>query len=289
MRIKKYSSKTWETKYPDFHLFKKEYANPDELHTHDFIEIVLVTKGTAKETVNGENYLLKRGDMLIMDYGCKHSVLPVENLSYFNLLIYPRLTEENRLFFQKAFLDLTSEVVKALPADKKHEKVTFVGAEKLRMEKLLNQLLSEQAGNLPLNDIMKESYMISLLVEIRRKQVIGQNVAIGNFEEVLLYINNNLERDFTASDCAKKFSYNASYFSRMFKKKVGRTLREYLFIKRMEKAAALLIHTEKKIEDIITEVGYESRSSFFRNFYRIYKMTPSEYRKKHKGKEVDEG
>ncbi len=279
MGIKKYSSKTWEKKYPDFHLFKKEHANPDELHTHDFIEIVLVTKGTAKEMVNGEKYLLKHGDMLIMDYGCEHSVLPIENFSYVNLLIYPKLIEENRLFFQKAFLDLTAEVIKALPKDKRHEKVSFVGAEKGRIEKLLNQLLSEQSGNLPLNDIMKESYMISLLVEIRRKQVVGQNVSIGDFDEVLLYINNNLEREFTASDCAKKFSYNPSYFSRMFKKKTGITLREYIFKKRMEKAAALLIHTDKKIEDIIAEVGYESRSSFFRNFYRVYNMTPSEYRK----------
>ena len=68
MIIKKYSSDTWKKKgFPDFHIFKRVNALSDDEHIHDFIEIVYMLGGDAKEIINSVEYELKAGDMLIMD------------------------------------------------------------------------------------------------------------------------------------------------------------------------------------------------------------------------------
>ena len=129
---------------------------------------------------------------------------------------------------------------------------------------------------------MKESYMISLLVEVRRKQSENFDKRLESFDEILLYIDNNILEKISMEDFARKFFYNSTYFSRLFKRKTGESFKSYVYRKRMEKGANLLITSDHAIEEIINLLGYESRSSFFRNFYKIYSMPPTEYRLKHK-------
>ena len=202
-----------------------------------------------------------------------------------NILVYPNIHETTRIFFQKSFLDLTEQVITALPVGKKHERVTFFGKERNRIEKLLEDLLTEQTEKRNLSDIMKESYMISLLVEIRRKQSENCDKKLESFDEILLYIDNNILEKISLEDFARKFFYNPTYFSRLFKRKTGVSFKAYVYRKRMEKAANLLLASEYSIEEIISLLGYESRSSFFRNFYKIYGVTPSEYRLEHKAED----
>ena len=144
MLIKKYSSDTWKKKgFPDFHIFKRVNALSDEQHVHDFIEIVYILGGKAKEIINGIEYDMNRGDMLIMDYGCHHTVVAIDKLSYINILIYPDILEGSRVFFQKSFSELTEQVISELPTAQKHKKVSFVGTDQKRLEKLLELLLKE--------------------------------------------------------------------------------------------------------------------------------------------------
>ena len=50
----------------------------------------------------------------------------------------------------------------------------------------------------------------------------------------------------------------------------------------MEKAAGLLGGTRLPVGDIITAVGYENTSYFYRTFSEMYGMTPREYRMRQK-------
>lgn len=282
-KIKKYYSATWEKDFPDFFVFKRVNANSDEEHIHDFIELVYVCNGAATEVVNGEKYEMKRKDLLIMDYGCKHIVEAINNFSYFNILIYPKVLEEPGIVFQKSILELTGKCLGALPAQKRHMKLSFSGKEASKMEQLLEAIVLEQSSKLLFGDILKETYIVSFLIEVIRKQ--NEHIAKSEkgFEEILLYIDSNLTQQFSLADFALRFFYNPSYFSRLFKKETGETFRVYVLKKRMAKAVWLLEHSDQSIENIIHEVGYESKSSFFRNFNKIYGMTPKQYR--YRGKE----
>ena len=53
---------------------------------------------------------------------------------------------------------------------------------------------------------------------------------------------------------------------------------------RIEKAAGLLLTTDRSIQDIIADVGISSRAYFYKEFTRKFDMTPKDYREANKRK-----
>lgn len=94
----------------------------------------------------------------------------------------------------------------------------------------------------------------------------------------------NVEHDLTAELTLKKFStmlnLNPSYLSALFKKETGTTLTEFVTKKRIEHAADLLTSTGLQIQTVAQQCGMLDVNYFTKAFKKIYKVTPSEYRKK---------
>ena len=51
------------------HIFRNASDTPEEPHTHDFIEIVYILRGSATQTVNSESYEARHGDLIFINYG----------------------------------------------------------------------------------------------------------------------------------------------------------------------------------------------------------------------------
>jgi AraC-like DNA-binding protein len=68
----------------------------------------------------------------------------------------------------------------------------------------------------------------------------------------------------------------------MLKEKTGKTFLELVQTQKMIESAALLNNTEKSIDEIAYQVGYDSLSFFYRKFKEYYGETPYKYRKKMK-------
>ena len=93
----------------------------------------------------------------------------------------------------------------------------------------------------------------------------------------------NIEYDLTADLTLKKFSamlsLNPSYLSALFKKETGMTLTDFVTKKRIEHAADLLTSTGLQIQTVAQQCGILDVNYFTKAFKKIYKVTPSEYRK----------
>ena len=50
---------------------------------------------------------------------------------------------------------------------------------------------------------------------------------------------------------------------------------------RMQMAKKLLVETTSTIDEIMYKVGYDNRSTFYKNFKEYYGVTPKEYRNHH--------
>ena len=61
-------------------------------------------------------------------------------------------------------------------------------------------------------------------------------------------------------------------------RQTGKTYKELLQKHRMETAARLLRRSDLNIQQIITQVGYENTSYFYRLFHERYGQSPREYR-----------
>lgn len=72
---------------------------------------------------------------------------------------------------------------------------------------------------------------------------------------------------------ARKFNYNYSYLSKLFKKTTGKTLLEYYQHRKMETAKTLILERKKKIGEIADLFGY-NLYSFSRAFKQKYGISP---------------
>ncbi len=103
-------------------------------------------------------------------------------------------------------------------------------------------------------------------------------------EEIIRYVDNHYTEKILVADIAQHFHVDLNYLSRLFKKKTGGNLKDYLTQKRLEKAKYLLDNTELKIYEISEASGYPDYFYFTRVFRRITGVTPSEWREE-RGKE----
>ena len=71
-----------------------------------------------------------------------------------------------------------------------------------------------------------------------------------------------------------------AHFSREFRRTFGETPHHYLLTRRLERAAALLRNTDRKVADICVSVGLDSVGSFTTSFSRYFGCSPTVYRKK---------
>ena len=97
-------------------------------------------------------------------------------------------------------------------------------------------------------------------------------------EEVLSYINEHIDQPLTLDSLAQRVSLSPFYFSRVFRKETGYTLREYMINTRINAARFYLRTTELSLKEISYRCGYGSDSTFCTTFKRITGMTPLEYR-----------
>ena len=79
-------------------------------------------------------------------------------------------------------------------------------------------------------------------------------------------------------DLARAAGLSRFHFSREFRRAFGESPYSYLLTRRLERAAALLRTTDRKVADICFSVGLQSVGSFTTSFTRAYGMSPTVYR-----------
>jgi AraC-like DNA-binding protein len=99
-----------------------------------------------------------------------------------------------------------------------------------------------------------------------------------NMQEILLYLQNNLQNDITISELADIACLSKDHFTRIFKSLVGMPPTEFMIRKRIEKAQYLLLTTDMTHEQIIGETNFKSLSYFSRMFKKYTTYTPTVFR-----------
>ena len=80
---------------------------------------------------------------------------------------------------------------------------------------------------------------------------------------------------------ARAARLSPAHFSREFRRAFGETPHQYLLTRRLERAAALLRHTDRPVSDVCFAVGLRSVGSFTTSFGRAYGLSPAAYRAAH--------
>jgi two-component system, response regulator YesN len=102
-------------------------------------------------------------------------------------------------------------------------------------------------------------------------------------ERIMDYVKMHYgDANFTIHSVADRFTITPAYLRRVFKKKTGITLSEYVELLRMQHASQLLKESDESLSEIVYKIGYLNVSSFIRKFRQETGMTPGEYRSRHR-------
>jgi AraC-like DNA-binding protein len=82
-------------------------------------------------------------------------------------------------------------------------------------------------------------------------------------------------------DLARAAHLSPAHFSREFRRTFGEPPHKYLLTRRLERAAALLRHTDRTVADICLMVGLRSVGSFTTSFGQAFGLSPTAYRAAH--------
>ena len=82
----------------------------------------------------------------------------------------------------------------------------------------------------------------------------------------------------TVAQLAEAARLSPAHFSREFRAAFGEPPHRYLLRRRLERAAAMLRTTDRKVADICMMVGLTSVGSFTTSFTRMYGCSPTAYR-----------
>ena len=119
---------------------------------------------------------------------------------------------------------------------------------------------------------------IERVVKSTEEKQVDQKISDDPIEKVKIYISEHLSEKIYVEDLAAICFMNEQYFMRVFKKKTGKSVTEYITDSRMKLAAELLRDTDKTISFIGTAIGSSDDAYFSRTFKKYSGMSPSEYR-----------
>lgn len=258
------------------------------LHDHDFMEIVLVVAGTGvHRTIYGEQ-AISHGDTFILRPGAWHAFEQGENLTLCEVrfgmellvreLAWTRDDPAIDLMFWAAPLSLDRRGVL-------HVKLTDESLE--RSHKIADELAaltSRESGGGRAEEIGRLLVFVSELSrEVTAKMLTlrkGKPEPHQAVTEGIRMMEEDMRRDWTLPDLAKRLNVDKSYLVRLFRAHTSSPPMQFLAHLRAERAAILLLRTQRDISVIGEQVGWNDPNYFARRFKAHFGMSATKYREK---------
>lgn len=197
------------------------------------------------------------------------------DLAEFNRLVVLNKPHSLKKAVQKIFQKLISLGVS--PEDVRH--VTFL----LFMDVYRQMGELESSSYFAVVQEINQANTVSELEKLLLKVIDEQKEPVSyseNVQNVLEIIGKNYQEELTLKRVSDELHLNVVYLGQLFKKELKQSFSQYLNQFRMEKGKNLLLHSEKNINEIAFEIGYNNSNYFSKMFKKMYDITPKEYRER---------
>jgi AraC family L-rhamnose operon regulatory protein RhaS len=238
-------------------------------HSHDFHELIIVTKGAGQHILNDTPTNLAQNYICYITPSDRHMYEQVENLHLTNILF-----KKNRLSYSPILKNF-------LPNESSDSKSWFITNQTMsKVEQILQQLDNESRSNTVESRLMMEVLFQHLVVEISRGRLTSQSNDVNDniILKVIDWLQRNYSEDVCINEISDKFKISSRSLSRKIKQVTNLSFNNYVHRVRINNAMDLLQSTDKSITDIAFEVGYKDSNYFSTKFKRFTKKTPSQYR-----------
>jgi len=229
---------------------------------HLHAELVLVTGGHLRLTVEGEARTLGAGDVGMVFPYCLHSYEASDDADAIVLLFSPFAVGAyaSKMLSHKPSAAYLSDAAELYPAFERVLRFYDVTSDE-RM-RVANTYLSALVGE------------ILLTVQLVRRDTLDASLT----QKILVYCAEHYREPITVRSIAKALYISESSVTKIIAARTGGCFRDYLNALRVGEAKRLLRECDRKIVDVMLECGFSNQSSFNRIFLQHVGMTPREYR-----------
>lgn len=257
--------------------------------TMDCYELIIGLKGTIYLEQDEVQYEINPGDIMLVLPGHHHggykSVEKGIDLSFYWFHFYYK--EPIELVEDKELMDKL-KLLKNNPYSNNLEDIAYIPIHSnikdiSKINIIARQLLDFCNTRYYTNRIL--DFTISTLIIEISHQLLKQATNVIEttqgeliFNEILEWLKINALNEMSLKDVAYKFNFNKNYLTKMFKKKTGVTVNDYIINIRIDRAKALLLQTNLTIKEVAYKVGYQDEKYFMRVFKGRELITPSKYR-----------
>lgn len=245
------------------YLFAPKYTEGSEgsLHFHRSFEISYIVDGDMTVTVNDGTFHVTTDDIVFVQKFYTHHYGANKDSDKF-VFIVPPASEGD---FEKS---LAHNTLPAHLSDKQFNRTLLP---------IIESMYSE-IDTMP--KLVKQGYLnvvIGKLISHYPLEPITTNSNIDLLIKILNYIDDNYAKDLSLDTLSAAFGYNKYYFSKLFNRYIGENINNYINITRLQK---LMEYARKSSDVNITELafdfGFDSLSTFYRCFNKIYGASPKE-------------
>ena len=256
-------------------------------HSHDYVEMVYMCQGTTTHILSGKEVILRQGELLLLGQNARQQIARAEEDDIaVNFIIRPEFFEQTLIMLGEEETPLKKFIIECLTSKTTtsaylHFKVSDILPIQNIIENLVWALISDIPNKRKINQITMGLLFLQLLNYTDRLSHKNQEEAL--MIETLRYIEENYANG-SLQELADNLHYDFAWLSREIKRSSGKTYTQLLQEKRMNQSCWLLQNTDLNIDTISIMVGYENISYFHRIFYKLFQMTPKEYRFSQPGK-----
>ncbi|WP_405398817.1 helix-turn-helix domain-containing protein [Maribacter sp. Asnod2-G09] len=252
-----------------------------------FTRMYYITKGSAKVYHNNQIFILKPGYMYLIP---SYSYAKFSCDNYHEQFYISFLEEVNNGISIYGLKNFNYEI-EADENDKKYfERLLALNSNR----EIMNSDPITYDNKPTLQDFIKQNEVLStkdfletqgLLTVLFSKFITNYNVQnkiqVANYgmQNILNYINNNLQLPITVVELAEICNYSPDHFSRLFKQVYKSNPNKFIQEKRIERSQLLLLTTNDSLNEIAEKVGLNNSSYFSRLFKKHTGKTPAFFRK----------
>ena len=258
---------------------------PAYWQTSDCFEILYVFSGECPVYFSDEHICLKPGSVLLIPPNTQRACnCPNDNSvmlfymlrsSTFSRVFWEQLSNQNLMshFFKQALGKQTSTTY-----------LRFETGQDIAIESLLFSIYKQYNTNAPystqLTNSLMGTFFLYLLQNFEQTAHISRKSKFywkPDFATLFTYIQDHYQT-VTLEELSVAFNYSQRQIIRIIQNCTGKTLSQLLTQLRMEKASTMILTGNKPLEQIASDLGYASLSSFYRVFTSYYGITPGKYR-----------
>ncbi|MCH4170245.1 MAG: helix-turn-helix domain-containing protein [Lactobacillus sp.] len=271
-------------KNKDIFIRKHNRFAPYPMHTHTFLEMNYMLRGSADERVDGEHIHLSEGDLLLLDVGCKHAIAALgENDVMVNILFRDQDISIRMLNDMRRNRSVLYEFLLNRTIKKQNIRKFMLFQHNDRNDEVrstLDHIIAEYFQPREFSNSIIKNYLSILMTQLVRNYNVRAK-EISESQRIVLKVLRDITnhyRSISLESEAKKYNYNKNYLSNVFKKEAGKTFSTALTQQRLIHARSMVTSTTMPISDIIEAIGMSNKNFFYKKYNEQYNSSPGQDR-----------